>query len=215
MSAHITASPRTAERLLEALGAECGFRDAVLGDLAEEFALRAAHDGVGTARRWYYREALRVAPYLLRDWARRQRAPDVAHLAGVVLTSYVFLVMLLLFVVVTANGVMAALGIPLPQRLLWNSPLVLAVALTLGAVVATTGGYIAASLGVRAPLVSAVTLGVVWSCVILVVTAIVGSPVTPYWYRLGVVIVVVVGTTLGGMRRVCTARPESYAREDC
>ncbi|HEX7242371.1 MAG TPA: permease prefix domain 2-containing transporter, partial [Longimicrobiaceae bacterium] len=57
--------PRTAERLLEALGAEPELRDALLGDLAEDFATRAADQGERAARRRYWREALRAAPYLL------------------------------------------------------------------------------------------------------------------------------------------------------
>lgn len=36
---------RAVERLLEALGAEPEFRDALLGDLTEELAIRAAYDG--------------------------------------------------------------------------------------------------------------------------------------------------------------------------
>lgn len=65
--------PRAAERLLEGLGADAEYREALLGDLAEEYATRLAYDGPGAARRWYRREALRVAPHLLRDWTRRLR----------------------------------------------------------------------------------------------------------------------------------------------
>jgi hypothetical protein len=83
-------TPRKAELLLEALGARSDFRDALLGDLAEEHAVRAERDGAAAARRWYYREAIRAAPYLLRDWSRHLRARDVAHLAGIALTSLVF-----------------------------------------------------------------------------------------------------------------------------
>ena len=43
--------PKTAEPLLEALGAEPEFRDALLGDLTEELAIRAAYDGERAARR--------------------------------------------------------------------------------------------------------------------------------------------------------------------
>lgn len=58
------------ERLTLALGAEPAFAEAVLGDLAEEYALRAARDGVGGARQWYAREALRSAPHLVLSAAR-------------------------------------------------------------------------------------------------------------------------------------------------
>jgi hypothetical protein len=35
-------APRTAERLLEAIGADTEFRDSVIGDLAKEFGINAA-----------------------------------------------------------------------------------------------------------------------------------------------------------------------------
>jgi hypothetical protein len=65
------APPRTpAERFCDLLGADPAFAEAVFGDLAEEFALRAAQDGVGAARRWYAREALRSAPHFVRSGLR-------------------------------------------------------------------------------------------------------------------------------------------------
>ncbi len=55
------------ERVLLALGADPVFIEAVLGDLAEEHAARAERDGVGVARLWYAREALRSAPFVVRN----------------------------------------------------------------------------------------------------------------------------------------------------
>ncbi|HEU4642898.1 MAG TPA: hypothetical protein VFS44_10635 [Gemmatimonadaceae bacterium] len=57
------ASP--AENLLRALGADPSFVEAVLGDLAEEYALRAARDGGAAARWWYACETLRSAPHFV------------------------------------------------------------------------------------------------------------------------------------------------------
>ena len=82
------ASP--AERALLAFGADPAVLDAVLGDLAEERAERAARDGAGAARRWYAREVLRSAPHLLghavgsvvRHGTPRQRARLAAGLAA-------------------------------------------------------------------------------------------------------------------------------------
>jgi len=76
--------PRTAERILEALGANTDFREAVIGDLAEELELRASLDGEHAARRWYWRESLRVAPHLLRDWWRGLSRTDVWYFARAV-----------------------------------------------------------------------------------------------------------------------------------
>src|SRR4051812_28744811 len=75
------AAPRHVEALLQSLGADREFTDDVLGDLAEEFYVRCRWDGVTAARRWYYGQALRTAPHLLRDWGRRLQMRDTAPLA--------------------------------------------------------------------------------------------------------------------------------------
>lgn len=80
------ASP-SAERLLLALGVDPVFAEAVLGDLSEEYAVRAARDGAGPARWWYVQEVLRSAPHLAWSAVRRldprRRAVLVAGLGGV------------------------------------------------------------------------------------------------------------------------------------
>jgi hypothetical protein len=57
--------PPWPERLLGAIGADPSFAEAVLGDLAEERALRRKQQGRVAAQLWYAREALRAVPYLL------------------------------------------------------------------------------------------------------------------------------------------------------
>ena len=57
--------PPLAERALGALVADALLREAVLGDLAEEFAERCALHGPARARRWYRVQAARSAPPLL------------------------------------------------------------------------------------------------------------------------------------------------------
>jgi hypothetical protein len=199
------APPRTAELILEALGAQPEFRDAVLGDLAEEFALRAERDGISAARLWYYRESIRATPHLLRNWSRHLRARDVSHLAGVILTSYVFVLMPGVVLAMMVRSVMMALGVSSGFQLIHpESPLLPAIGLMLGVLSTMTGGYIAAWLHARAPMVGALALGVVWSCASLSLIAIVGS--APTWYQFGAPLVVVVGTTVGGMLRVSTSR---------
>ncbi|MGZ8377129.1 MAG: hypothetical protein ACXW05_20495 [Gemmatirosa sp.] len=89
----------TVEALLRALGADPAFVEAVLGDLAEECAERAARDGVRAARWWYVREAVRSAPHLVRSWrrhaGRHQRARVAACVAlGVVASSVAVLALL-------------------------------------------------------------------------------------------------------------------------
>lgn len=80
-----------AERLLQGIGADSQFVEAVLGDLAEEFASRAERDGSWLARLWYVREAVRSSPHLfasgLRRVGRGQRTRMAACLVAGVVTS--------------------------------------------------------------------------------------------------------------------------------
>jgi hypothetical protein len=105
MPARAHAANRTsrAQRLVQAVGADPAFVEAVLGDLAEEYALRVACDGYVVALWWYVREAFRSTPHLIASWfsyARRyQRSRFLACMAGVALTSLVVLI-----AVFTRNG---------------------------------------------------------------------------------------------------------------
>ncbi|GLC24459.1 hypothetical protein [Roseisolibacter agri] len=83
-------APRAArssiETLLERIGVDPVLAESVVGDLAEEYAERAARDGAGAARWWYVREALRSAPHLawsaLRRLDHRGRMRLAAGIAG-------------------------------------------------------------------------------------------------------------------------------------
>jgi hypothetical protein len=206
--------------LLGALDAQTVFGEALIGDLAEEFAVRAERDGGAAARRWYYREAVRVAPHLLRDCVRGFHRRDVAHVASVVGLSYVCTATIGLFIFFTINSVTLALGLHLESidRFLTH-PYPIAVTillLLLGSTGAVLGGYIAACLDRRTPVVSAMSLGVAWTCLALASSAIVHGPPTPppvpSWYRFAAVALVIVGTSAGGVLRVCGAR--SIRREN-
>jgi putative ABC transport system permease protein len=59
---HTTASPpAAAERLVRAALTDPAWREAVLGDLAEEFARLALRTGARRASRWYWRQAVSIA----------------------------------------------------------------------------------------------------------------------------------------------------------
>ena len=77
MSHESHAPPARAVALLQALLPR---EDAssVLGDLEESFLIRAAESGPGTARRWYWKEALRYAVRLLPSKAREVLRDGVA-----------------------------------------------------------------------------------------------------------------------------------------
>jgi len=89
-----------AERILLGLGAHPAFAESVLGDLAEERALRMTDQGMTAARLWYAREVFRSAPYLLwsalRHGDSRGRTRAAAVLAVVALVPTVALTALLL-----------------------------------------------------------------------------------------------------------------------
>lgn len=209
--------PRRIELLLEALDAQSDFRDALIGDLAEEFALRADRDGAAAARRWYYREAVRVSPHLLRNCVRGFHRRDVAHVASVVGLSYVCTATIGWFIFLTVNSAMRALGVSfdsIDRFLTHPFPTAVVIGLLLaGSTGAVTGGYIAAWLDRRAPVVSAMALGLAWTGIALASNAIVSGAPTPLavpgWYRFAAVAVVITGTSAGGVLRVCTSRSSS------
>lgn len=198
--------PRAAERLLAALGATPDLRDVFLGDLAEEHAIRALYDGDAAARRWYWREALRVAPYLLRDGVGGLRPRDAARLAAVVLGAWAC-------ATAFALGV-AYMGWDLARllRVEPGGPGDLPVLLAQNALAQLLGGYVAASLDRRRPLVAALAFGVAFAGVHLASLAS-GSHGAewPAWVRVAQVALVVAAASLGGVLRV-HARRGSPAR---
>jgi hypothetical protein len=211
--------PRRVELLLEALGAAQGFRDEVIGDLAEEFSWRVERDGRAPARRWYYREALRVAPHLLTDWRRGVGRADVKRLGSVIALSYMCVVMLGMFGVLTVNSILLALRIapeypwsPGRGPLSFSTTALLLLVITTQA---TIGGYVAATLERRAPLTTAMVLGLAWSALALASRAI-SMPFTPpashplpLWYQLAGIALLVVGASVGGAVRVATSARQS------
>jgi hypothetical protein len=202
--------PRVAEAVLESLGAQPEFRDDVLGDLAEELAIRAGWDGERAARRWYYREAIRVAPALLRNWAGTLRVRDVARLLGVALTSHVFVgVITLIFLAVARTtagpeNVFSAL-----RWLARREALPFAVNLAFGSLVGIGTGYLAGWLHRPAPVVAGLALGALWSVLGLMVFGVLTD--APAWYVFAMPFVTIAATTTGGALRASVARRESVA----
>jgi hypothetical protein len=172
----------------------------LLGDLAEGFATRVDRDGIDSARRWYWRETIRAAPHLLADWRRSLRAPDIGHLAGVVLTSYVFMAMFVFLGVALAQGAADALG-SISRTPGYPFSRVQLMALWLPVAIASTvlGGYIAAWLDKRAPLASAIAVGLTWSAISLAVGGITRGHEVPLWYWLFAAALQVLGPTVGGL----------------
>ena len=212
-------APRRAERLLESLGADTEFSDDVIGDLAEEFEIRAMADGVGAARRWYYRESLRVAPYLVRDWWRGLRANDIGRLAATICFSGAAL---MAFDVATR---LAWFTVDPGLVSLWKAlhargdgwVLVFPAIMLLWTVVdGMVGGYVAARVGRRAPLASALALAVVSAVIMVVEDVLSPSSWIVLPFRVLNVMAIVGGVLAGGMlsasrgaRRADVHRPDA------
>jgi hypothetical protein len=185
--------PRGAERLLEALGADRDLRDSVIGDLAEEFEIRLQWDGPGAARRWYYRESLRVAPYLLRDWWRGLRWRHIGYFASVVLLSSLCAIALDASLRLGVNGLLLQTkGVSLDAVPTSAGFVALMLAWTL--IDGAFAGYVAARIGHRAPLPSALLVALAWMG--LMIRS--GWHTVPPWFLAMNVTMMVAGTMAGG-----------------
>jgi hypothetical protein len=84
-----TTPPRAAERLVS-LFVTREETDFILGDLSEEFSRFAIESGIGAARRWYWRQALKSLPHLV--WSAFRASPwstTFAVMAGFLLRRFV------------------------------------------------------------------------------------------------------------------------------
>jgi hypothetical protein len=75
----------TADRALLAIGGDPAFIADLLGDLSEEYADRAASDGIWAARLWYGRELIRSAPHLVWNAIRHGTPGARARLSATIL----------------------------------------------------------------------------------------------------------------------------------
>jgi hypothetical protein len=202
-----TRPPRAVELLLDSLGAKPEFRDALLGDLAQEFSERAECDGLGAARRWYVREAIRATPHLLRSWSLGLRVRDVTHLVGVAASAWLTVLMLTLLIGGVVQGAMRALGFASAARpILHGDARIYSIGLTAAVTAGAMAGYAAAWLDREAPLVAALTTGAILACVSISAMLIGPGLALPIGYRIAAPIVVIIGGAIGGVLRVCITR---------
>jgi hypothetical protein len=175
----------------------------VLGDLAQEFAIRADFD-VRSARRWYYREAWRAAPYFLRNGLRNLRARDVSHPCecccsradGVTVFNVVF------FRVVTE--ILSAMGVSGSGLQYW---FLAPVFLLFRGITGMAGGYIAAWSCRKAPLLAAFALGLTaWALNVAALMVYAGDTLHAMHHFRSAVVALVFATA-GGLLRVWKRRP--------
>jgi hypothetical protein len=195
--------PGWIESILEGLGARASFREAILGDLSEEFAIRAEKDGLSLARRWYYRESIRAVPHLVRDWCRHLRACDIRDFARVTIVSLLSVAALGVVLRLIAHALVLA-GVASPEQFepeaAWRS-----VGLLLAFTSAVIGGYVAARMYPKAPVVIAVGFGAVWAC--LNAAALLLAPETVHAPQaFGMAAGILGGTAAGGIVCACHRR---------
>ena len=197
---HLTV-PRRVERILASLGASAEFRQDVLGDLQEEFAIRAAWDGPRVARRWYYRESLRVAPHLLRDWWGRLGLTDIVRLTEGIVWSAIAVVALQSLQTAFVMKVADLLGVP-PRRVLsfgfdLSAPQIILVWNTFTAIAT---GYFAASMSHRARVPGALTTATFWAAFVSVAWFL-NSGMFPTWFSITSLLLCFSSIALGGVLR--------------
>jgi hypothetical protein len=196
--------PRRAEFFAAALVADPELRDAVLGDLSEEYARVAQAGSTKSANAWYWSQLFRSAVPL--------SAMAVAHggwvgwirLVFATLLSYAFLVVL---VIQTNQRLPHIIGLGL-----WRFPSEPLIADVFCAVAA---GFVASLIGGRSPLAAAMALGSMCVGISLGLLAN-GGDGSSGWYQVGLSLIVFPSVMAGALIRAGglvrgRARPRSNA----
>ena len=196
--------PPFAERLLLGLLTDPALADAVLGDLTEEWRTRVTRDGRMAATLWYWRQAIRTMPHLLRDWCVNATRRDVRRrLAGILLVFGIaaipavathLITNMNLVVAQVMLGSLSAVDGGMPLTLNWLE--IAGIPLSVSAIGALAGAYVLGSRSRVAPLVSVFWLGAVW---IAVSAALPLALRWPTWYVVALPAVLAIATACGGM----------------
>jgi hypothetical protein len=179
------APPRSATRVIGWLLAERD-KEALIGDLMEEYALGLAstsvHDVRAHAARWYWRQVGRSVPPLL--WASMKRGDWLGTL-GAALASYIVIATLVTASDIATSRLFAA-----------HSLLHVLASFTAYVVVLMLGGYLAAWIRPRA----AVPLALIVAVMSVVVLMRMGEAAT-FWYQVGLIITGPSASLTGGRLR--------------
>jgi hypothetical protein len=183
-----THPPRVAESILESFGASDEFRDAIVGDLAQEHALRAERYGVTAARFWYYRQAVLASPALLRNWLVRARWSDARRLLNVVGLAYLLTMMIEMAVIFAIAAIGSTVGVDFLRGGIFgrsgfmsviaaSTGLQLLVGLIAGTFGPTCAGYLSAKFEEDRPMIASAAFAAASTIFIIVVILLV--PATP------------------------------------
>ncbi|HJU74513.1 MAG TPA: permease prefix domain 2-containing transporter [Gemmatimonadaceae bacterium] len=170
--------PRTAAWLLGWLLTDAN-RDGVLGDLTEEFALRARRDSLPNASRWYWRQVVRSLPRFFWSGFRRGqwRAPLGAAVAAQVFITFGESLIL----------------IPLARTFDLTGSFRWLVEMPIGFAAMTLGGFVAAWMRRGADVALAVL-----STIMIIVFMIVLGGASPRWYQITFLVLGPVAILTGG-----------------
>lgn len=188
----MSSPPMLPEIIIVELTPDASIRDAVLGDLEEEFHARCAAAGSAAAASWYWKAALSSAPPLALASLRRA---GLASWAWSILGVLVGLAALMTLLLLVSNG---WTYLTEATRAAADSVASLLVSIALGTACAAAAGWLAAGIGRRARLVSAVALGMLFLALNLAAVAR-GSSQEPLWYWVTFGVAVLVGSTVGGL----------------
>jgi hypothetical protein len=207
--------PPFAERLLLGFLTDPALGDAILGDLTEEWRTRITREGRVSANLWYWGQAIRTMPHLLRDWCVTATRRDVLRRLAGILVVFGITTLPAAAAHVTANislavarlmlGSLSAVAGGMPLTLNWLE--IAGIPLAVSAVCALAGAYVLGSRTRIAPLVSVFWLGTAW---IAVSAAVPFALRWPSWYFVAFPAVVAVATASGGL--LAMRRPLHAAR---
>lgn len=207
--------PPFAERLLLGLLTDPALGDAILGDLTEEWRTRTTRDGRMAADLWYWGQAIRTMPHLLRDWRVNATCRGVRlRLAGILVVFGIaalpaaaahVMANISLGVARVMLGSLSASDGGMPLTLNWLE--IAGIPLAVSAVCALAGAYVLGSRTRIAPLVSVFWLGAAW---IAVSAALPLALRWPSWYFVAFPAVLAAATASGGI--LAMLRPLHAAR---
>lgn len=180
--------PPLAMWIAESVVSDPDLREAALGDLAEDFAMKAGDDSITAARVWYWSQVARSVFPLSMMSLRRAGLGGWARLIATVLVSYAALAAM----VIVSDGWMTDVS---PN--VW---VLSVISLTSGMVSAVIAGYFAALVGGKTPMLAALSLGLLCAGLSVLMFA-GGNDGSPLLYRIVLMLIVLPSCAFGAMLR--------------
>jgi hypothetical protein len=188
--------PQLAVWIAESVVSDSDLREATLGDLAEDFALKCGDESPGRARLWYWSQVMRSVIPLSMMSLRRTGAVGWLRLIAAVIGGYALLAVM----VIMTDGWLASVAVNL-----W----VMSIAsLAFDIVEAIVAGYLAAVFGGKTPMLAALGLGILCVAISILTFGYVG-PDAPLLYRVALMLIVLPSCAFGAMLRTRQLRRAS------